>query len=276
MDDGGRDDSWVPDEADFAPSPPKPRGPLTRLPTRQGLMVPLAFYSVCAAVSFLGWEYPSRFDFTASGVAVFERSEWWRLVTSLFAHKDIAHLTANGPMLVLFGWLLRHYFGLKAFPFVAVLCGVASNLVTIKMYEPAQRLLGCSGMNFALVALWLVLYIRFDTGRKMPRRLVHALGFAMAMLLPTEYEANVSYLAHASGFAAGVLAGLVFWPFFSVAGAAQLTLVPPTNGAEDYSALPDYMSHGTSRRKLPSRFAWRRRPQPPEHWDDDSSGPLIH
>lgn len=195
---------------DFAPSPPKPPSPLERNPRLAQMGPVLCFWGLAWVVSMMGWLHRGPFA-TVSGATV-ERiqneGEWWRLVSALFMHADAGHLLSNTPLLLVFGWYLRDYFGLLAFPLVPVAVGVLSNIVTLWTYDPGTELMGASGMLYGMIALWLVLYVHFETQYSRSVRIFRAIGTSLLLLAPTTYRADISYTAHLTGFLLGLVAGL--------------------------------------------------------------------
>lgn len=151
-----------------------------------------------------------------SGETLFNRHEYWRVFTSLMTHTDLHHLLSNSLTVVVFGWLLRAYFGYAAFPAASIFVGAAANLITVALYDPGIRLIGSSGMAYGMVALWLVFYIRHDADHTVPMRIFRSIGFALVMMFPSSFDPHVSYLAHAAGFAAGTVTGLMLIPWIRV------------------------------------------------------------
>jgi len=148
-------------------------------------------------------------------------------------HANGAHLLSNAPLFVIFGWLLRSYFGYILFPFIAFLAGISCTLATLFFYESTERLFGASGMVYAMVALWLVFYVRYDVDHSVPIRIVRALGFSLIIMFPTMYNPEVSYLAHAFGFIFGLIYGVAAIPMVSV-----IPDTAPSNDKDDFpSAL---------------------------------------
>lgn len=162
--------------------------------------------------SLVYWSYPQGKYLPASGKTVFGDHQYWRLVTSLFVHGDMAHLLANGWIFILFGWMLRSYFGLLAFPLLSFAGGIISSGVTIFFYPPEVRLIGASGMVHVMVALWVTWYMIFDRERSIGQRLLRGTGFSLAMLVPAVVKPEVSYLAHGTGFIAGLVLALLLLP----------------------------------------------------------------
>ncbi len=209
LEDGGvQPEEYTPTAEDFIPSPPKPVGPLDRYPRSQSMRVALL-----ALVLFFVASIPHWRDSAAGGwvsrEAVFEGHEYWRLLTALFTHSDFGHLLSNTPLFLIFGWYLRDFFGLLAFPVAALLTGVLSNLATIWFYPASTQLVGASGMLYGMVALWLVLYVRFELNYSVPMRIFRAIGVSLVLLFPTTFQETTSYLAHATGFFIGLLVGML-------------------------------------------------------------------
>lgn len=187
---------------------------LSRKPSRASLGVALASVGVLAAVSIVYWTDALGLAvlLPASRESVFERSEYWRLLTSLFTHADVEHLVSNGIVFGLLAFLLFGYYGPLVYP-VAVL-GLAAIVtgVSLVTYPPSTILVGASGAVYLMTAFWLVLYLLIERGTGVKKRFVRAVGFALITLLPASYEPEVSYRTHAIGFAAGLVSGLLyFW-----------------------------------------------------------------
>lgn len=204
---------YVPSEEEFAPSPPKPPGPLTRFPSKQAMTPALVCFALFWLASLYEWSPRSRYGLAASGDEVFRKGEYWRLVTALFTHSNVEHLLSNTPLFLIFGWFLYAFFGRLAFPFGALLVGVLSNLWTIYVYPPRMSLVGASGMLYGMIALWLVLYVHFETEYKVSMRIFRAIAVSLLLLFPTTFQQTTSYMAHATGFFLGLVVGVALCPF---------------------------------------------------------------
>ncbi len=204
-----------PDPEDFLPSAPKPRGRLSQFPPKKSLLVPAAFYALCAFTSYFYWMSPAGEALPVSGLTVFGEHQYYRLLTALFTHADIAHLLANMPLFLIFGWLLRAYFGPWVFPVTAFGVGVLANLLTISVYPPEAQLVGASGMVYGMVAMWLVFYLKYETAYPFHLRLLRVSGFILIILFPTQFQPKTSYWAHTFGFIIGGLAAWL-WTCFRV------------------------------------------------------------
>lgn len=210
------DGEYYPVAEDFIPTPPKPKGPLSRVPESSAVRPALFCFILFFVASGQYWQAGRDGGGWASGEAVFEHGQWWRLLTALFTHSDLGHLLSNTPLFLIFGWYLYAFFGGLAFPLGALLIGVLSNAATIYFYSPTTHLVGASGMLYGMVALWLVLYVRFETDYTVTMRVFRAIGVSLVLLFPTTFQEQTSYLAHAAGFAIGMIVGFLLMPFVSV------------------------------------------------------------
>lgn len=210
------DYDYEPDPDDFKEGPERTPGPLTQFPSLRHALPALAAFFIFYFATVAYNRYPAGEYLWLSGQALYGGHEYWRLLTSLCAHADLSHLLGNALIFLVFGWMLKAYFGLIAFPIASFTVGLITNLLTVSLYDPGIRLLGASGMAYGMVALWLVFYIRHDSDHRVPVRIFRAVGFALVMMFPTTFEPQVSYLAHAIGFGIGLLAGLILLRFVHV------------------------------------------------------------
>lgn len=207
-----REEDFVLTEEDFLPSPKKPPSAMAGAPPLRFLNLPVWMAIGFAIASVAYWQNPQRFPLWVSQEAVLKQHEYWKLFSALFTHSDMLHLLSNLPLFLIFGWHLRTFFGLRIFPVVTVLAGALANFLTVILYEEQTRLLGASGMLYAMVSLWLVYYVRFETSYKFWNKVMRATGFALILLFPTTFQENVSYLAHFWGFVCGMALGILFLP----------------------------------------------------------------
>lgn len=205
----GPPQTW--EEQDFLPSPPKPPSPLSENPSFEAAKPVLTLSCLCLIASTLHWTTPGG-EGWVSGHAVFQDGEWWRLVTALLVHSDIGHLLANMPLFLVFGFYLNGFFGFLIFPVTALVVGILANLLTIIVYPPSSRLVGASGMLYGMVAMWLVLYIRFEQNLPWRKKVLRAVGVGLVLLFPTTFHPTTSYAAHGFGFVIGLFAAFVVGP----------------------------------------------------------------
>jgi len=220
-------------EDDFLPAPTKPRSALSAMPPAGLLTFPICMAIAFTATSIAYWQQPRTYDFWVSKQSVIVDGQYWRLFTALFTHSDLLHLLSNLPLFLIFGWYLRSFFGMRIFPILALLAGIVSNFLTIIFYENNTRLVGASGMLYAMVGLWLLYYVRFETVYSFGNKIMRATAFALVLLFPTTFQENISYLAHFWGFVSGLVLGALFLPITEI----QLKKDDNRSGRSEYQNL---------------------------------------
>lgn len=151
--------------------------------------------------------------FTASRDQVFSHHEYWRVFTTSLVHSDIKHFLSNAIFFGIFGFFLHSYFGFFVFPVMSLLLGGVINALTLMSYPEHATLMGASGVVYFMTATWATLYVFIERRSHILKRIVAVLGVSLSLFFPTAYEPQVSYLAHALGFALGVLFGAIYFFF---------------------------------------------------------------
>lgn len=147
---------------------------------------------------------------------VFEKGEYWRVVTSMFYHFGIEHLVCNMLMLFFTGRLMESVFGsLRLFVLYFVSGLVASgtsllyNGIIARERSTVVFSAGASGAIYGLVGASAVFYFihreRFSKEEKC--RAVLAL---VLILFGSIFDTGVGHEAHFGGFFAGVVIGIIF------------------------------------------------------------------
>jgi rhomboid protease GluP len=127
----------------------------------------------------------------------------WQLVTSMFVHVDIVHISGNMLFLLIFGLRAEEMFSLPEYLSIYLLSGLAGNLLTLVFLSPYTPSAGASGAIFGVFGA-TILYSRRSVGQSMIGALIYA-GF----LLLLNSGANVNYFAHFGGLGAGLLIGYI-------------------------------------------------------------------
>ena len=166
-----------------------------------------------------------RRDWYDAGVldgARLRAGELWRAVTALTLHADLAHLAANAGFGALFGGLAARVYG----PGVAWLLIVASatlaNLANGAWMPAGQASLGASTAVFA--ALGALAMHRWPDATRLARAGLRGGSVVAALVLLALLgtgDAHTDILAHALGFASGVLLALPLGRFAPPAGRVQ-------------------------------------------------------
>ena len=168
---------------------------------------------ILAVVSALYWWGPPGIAaaLPASGRAVFEQGETWRLLTAIAAHADAIHLLSNAVFLAWLIYLSRGAFGPSLYPWSAAPLSAVALAVTLEGYPPNIRVVGASGMLYLLAGAWLTLYVLVERRLSLAKRIVRVVGFFLVVLVPTSIRPEVSYRAHGIGLFFGICLGLAYF-----------------------------------------------------------------
>jgi len=128
---------------------------------------------------------------------------YWQLLTSIFVHVDIIHLSLNMLFLLIFGFRAEVLFSSEEYFFVYFLSGISGNLLTLLLMHPLTLSAGASGAIFGIFGA-CVIYLRKTFGQS----IVGALLYSFLLLMMTAGR-GVNIFAHFGGLAAGLIIGYV-------------------------------------------------------------------
>jgi rhomboid protease GluP len=158
----------------------------------------------------LGWSWR---EIGWMDAALVRDGAWWRTVTALTLHGDLAHLAGNSLFGVLFGLLAGRLLGSGAAWLLILAGGALGNVLNAWLQADEFRSLGASTATFAALSLvgavsWRRGYFR---GRGWRRSLAPVFG-GIALLVYTGLggggeDDNTDVVAHLTGFAAGFALG---------------------------------------------------------------------
>ncbi|MFQ5837100.1 MAG: rhomboid family intramembrane serine protease [Candidatus Bathyarchaeia archaeon] len=126
---------------------------------------------------------------------------YWQLLTSIFVHVDIIHLSLNMLFLLIFGFRAEDLFSPEEYFFVYFLSGLSGNLLTLLLMHPLTLSAGASGAIFGIFGA-NVIYLRKTFGQS----IVGALLYSFLLLMMTAGR-GVNIFAHFGGLAAGLIIG---------------------------------------------------------------------
>lgn len=131
--------------------------------------------------------------------------EVWRLLTSVFLHRDNVHLASNSGAMIVLGWALAGRIGNGRAALAFVLTGALGSAICLLRHAGHSHV-GASGAIFGL--LGMLVSLRIDDlrqGAVLMRREVLRLGGFVALALLSGVGPRTDWLAHAGGFAGGLL-----------------------------------------------------------------------
>jgi len=168
---------------------------------------------VVATTSAIHWQFPYTWGslMEATPELVFADKQYWRIFTSFLIHRDVNHLAANSFPLAILAYHLYGFFGPWVFPGGTFLLGGIITVTSLFTYDPRVKLLGISGVVYGMAGFWLVLFIFLERSSTPASRWIRAVGFTLAMMVPSQVEAHVSYRTHAIGLLWGIVWGGLYY-----------------------------------------------------------------
>lgn len=164
------------------------------------LMPALAGYGVLDS----GWSADGRLQAGLVG-----GGEWWRTITALTLHADLAHIVANSLFGAVFGLFVGRYLGSGFGWLLVLLCGALGNALNAGFRPEAFSSIGASTATFAALALGASFVWRrgYFSGRGW-RRAFAPIFAGIALLAFTGVGGErTDVLAHFMGFGVGVVTG---------------------------------------------------------------------
>ncbi len=128
---------------------------------------------------------------------------YWQLLTSIFVHVDIMHITLNMLFLFIFGLRAEEFFKPEEYFTVYMLSGLTGSLLTLFFMSANTLSAGASGAVFGMYGAGLI-YMRKRFGQSIAGALLYAMLFLM---LSTGSGVNV--IAHFGGLATGLAIGYI-------------------------------------------------------------------
>ena len=174
------------------------------------------------ALAFLTviWLLPNLEDWGAFGwnwreaglmnAGLVQEGHWWRAFTALTLHADLGHIVGNSVFGAVFGIFAGRYLGSGFGWLLILLGGAAGNLANAFLQGAAFQSLGASTANFAALGLTgAFMWQRSRVEARSWKRNFAPLFAALALLAYTGVGGErTDVVAHFTGFAAGVVAGL--------------------------------------------------------------------
>ncbi len=132
-------------------------------------------------------------------------NEFYRWITCIFYHYNFIHIFFNSLALISIGSLLCPFFGKWRTLIIFILGGALAEIPFSLIYHYGEINYGggSSGGIFALIAAFIVCYLRFPAAFKLKRFRPDLLVTIIFLVFAND---NVSsFLTHAFGFIAGIL-----------------------------------------------------------------------
>jgi rhomboid protease GluP len=186
---------------------------LSRKPREWSLEIAALFLCVILAISLLAWRNGAALlpALAATPEGVFQRREYWRLLTAVGVHADVMHVLSNVVLLTFFTYLLFGYFGFWVFPVLSLVMAGLTDYISLLTYPPEVSLIGASGLVYWMAGFWLSMYLLVERSVSPGKRVLRAVCLALLVLVPSTLQANVSYRTHAIGLGLGVISAIGYF-----------------------------------------------------------------
>jgi Uncharacterized membrane protein (homolog of Drosophila rhomboid) len=133
--------------------------------------------------------------------------EYYRLVTSMFLHFGIDHITSNMIFLVMLGREIENLVGRFKFLIVYMLSGIIANIVSV-LYNYLRNYYvvgaGASGAVFGIMGMFLYFCIVVE-GERREFRKENAIIMIIYSLYSGFVSSNVNNVAHVVGLISGII-----------------------------------------------------------------------
>jgi len=175
------------------------------MPTYILIALNIAFYVYTSAVGgdFLNTSSSMILDYGQINVLVLYEAQYYRLLTSMFVHANIAHIAGNMLFLLIFGLRGEEMFSLPEYLSIYFLGGLTGNLLSLLLLPLAVPSVGASGAIFSMFGA-ATIYAR----RSFSQSIIGALIYAFFLLFLSSGP-GVNNFAHIGGLITGLLIGYV-------------------------------------------------------------------
>lgn len=146
----------------------------------------------------------------ANNAAATTDGEWWRLVSSLFLHYGMLHVSLNVWALYQFGPLVERLYGRALFILVYGGSGIIGSLASLYWYGDQKWTAGASGALFGVYGALIAHLLREKHAipEGVFRRVLQiTMLFALYNLVFGALQPNIDNAAHVAGFLAGAWLG---------------------------------------------------------------------
>jgi len=150
------------------------------------------------------------FEAGSAAAALIKHGEWWRAVTALTLHEDMAHAVLNGIAALVFFSAVGRWMGAGLGALAITVSASLANLLAAVLHKPNVVSVGASTATFA--ALGIVAGLQVARRLRLRTRRGYAwvpLGAALALFAMTGVGGEgVDYQAHLAGLGVGAAVGV--------------------------------------------------------------------
>lgn len=166
--------------------------------------------NVYTGVDFMKPKSEDLYRWGGNAASAVQAGEWWRLLTCMFLHGGVIHLTLNMLALWESGLVLTRLFGNLSFLFVYFCAGLVGGALSLFFSAQGNVSVGASGAIFGVMGALLVAVMRHQERMRLvgSKKLKTTLGaYIVLSLLYGFTQPGIDNAAHVGGLLAGMLCG---------------------------------------------------------------------
>ena len=189
------------------------------IPTKEFLITPILvdiniIIFIVLVVLGVNPIYPRTEDLIKFGALTSDlfNGEYWRIISSMFMHGGIMHLTMNVIVLGIVGYLSENTFGKSRFAIIYFVSGIVAGLFTLLWHDGNIVAVGASGAIFGLIGANAMLLILQNNFKETKKPLLLIFGYLLVSVI-IGLISNADNAAHLSGFLSGMIISALFYYF---------------------------------------------------------------
>lgn len=136
---------------------------------------------------------------------VAEQGEYFRFLTCMFLHGDVAHIGMNMLALVAAGMLVESYLGSLRTAIIYFVSGLGGSILSLLLHQGENQIysIGASGAVFGLLVASAIIQ-----NKKQGKSLFRAIGFVLFYAVAT-YSEGIDLTGHLGGAIGGAIAAIL-------------------------------------------------------------------
>lgn len=146
------------------------------------------------------------------------KGQWWRVITPVFLHSGLLHLAANMIALLIVGYIVEEKIGAAKYILAFAGSAVFSSLCIMKF---TGGTVGASGGIFGIIGVMIVVFVK-DRSYILEKMSLAKWVVLMLYVIISNLIGRISVLSHASGFAAGIIIGILICYFSNISSIASI------------------------------------------------------
>lgn len=169
------------------------------------IVLVLCFIPIYVASQMTG----TAFEHWGSTSIEYLNSEYYRWLTCIFLHFEFSHIFFNSIVLLAIGSLVSPFIGKWKTLFLFILCGILAEIACSIIVSYSQSVYGggSSGGIFALIAVFVVCYLRFPKNFTLKWYRLDVIIVIAFFIFAND---NIgSFMTHIFGFVAGIIVSFI-------------------------------------------------------------------